>query len=68
MILGSKDNKGEEYEISNSFFVQRLLYIYEVSLGFQRKSHQRDKSKTSEKLASGVQNLRQYQGRSLDNF
>lgn len=26
---GFKDNKGEEYEISNSFFVQRLLDIYE---------------------------------------
>lgn len=25
---GFKDNKGEEYEISNSFFVQRLLDIY----------------------------------------
>lgn len=26
---GFKDNKGEEYEISNSFFVQRLLDIYQ---------------------------------------
>ena len=26
---GFKDNKGEEYEISNSFFVQRLLDIYD---------------------------------------
>lgn len=26
---GFKDNKGEEFEISNSFFVQRLLDIYE---------------------------------------
>lgn len=25
---GFKDNKGEEYEISNSFFIQRLLDIY----------------------------------------
>jgi hypothetical protein len=25
---GFKDNKGEEYEISNSFFVQRLLDVY----------------------------------------
>ncbi len=25
---GFRDNKGEEYEISNSFFVQRLLDIY----------------------------------------
>ncbi len=25
---GFKDNKGEEYEISNSFFVQKLLDIY----------------------------------------
>lgn len=25
---GFKDNKGEEYEISNSFFVQRLLDLY----------------------------------------
>ena len=25
---GFKDNKGEEYEISNSFFVQRLLEVY----------------------------------------
>ena len=25
---GFKDNRGEEYEISNSFFVQRLLDIY----------------------------------------
>ena len=25
---GFKDNKGEEYEISNSFFVQRLLDNY----------------------------------------
>lgn len=26
---GFKDNKGEEYEISNSFFVQRLLDMHE---------------------------------------
>lgn len=26
---GFRDNKGEEYEISNSFFVQRLLDIYD---------------------------------------
>ena len=26
---GFKDNKGEEYEISNSFFIQRLLDIYQ---------------------------------------
>lgn len=26
---GFRDNKGEEYEISNSFFVQRLLDIYQ---------------------------------------
>lgn len=26
---GFKDNKGEEFEISNSFFVQRLLDIYQ---------------------------------------
>lgn len=26
---GFKDNKGEEYEISNSFFVQRLLELYQ---------------------------------------
>lgn len=25
---GFKDNKGEEFEISNSFFIQRLLDIY----------------------------------------
>lgn len=25
---GFKDNRGEEYEISNSFFVQRLFDIY----------------------------------------
>ena len=25
---GFKDNKGQEYEISNSFFVQRLLELY----------------------------------------
>ena len=25
---GFKDNKGEEYEISNSFFIQRLLDLY----------------------------------------
>lgn len=26
---GFRDNKGEEYEISNSFFIQRLLDIYQ---------------------------------------
>ncbi len=25
---GFKDNRGDEYEISNSFFLQRLFYLY----------------------------------------